>query len=477
MCYRMRKVNQSAIVFGTDGWRARMGSGFTFRKVRLFAQAYAHFLQQRQSRGHEPAVVVNYDTRFLSREFARAAANILSRNRIRVWLPERDAPYPAIALAIVRNELQGGFSFTASFNPLVDNGIKVFNARGAPALPSQTLLLEREIARLEAEFVCKPQYGRPGWVTTFDPRPAYLKYLSAQVRGECIRSAGVKVLVDNLYGTARDYLDRFLNDQGIDAQAIHNFADANFGNILPSCSGLNLEELSRLVVERKAAVGLACDIDGDRFGIIDERGRYVAADQVLPALIEYLITVRLRSGDVIKSLATTDAVDAVAARHSRRVLTTPVGFKYVADLLAQKRAFIGVESTNGAAVNGEIVGKDGILSSLLIAEMVAHHRTPLGDILDHFWHRFNRRYKREIQLAKTIARKKRFAGLLHGAPPDVGGRRILHVQLLDGIKFIFENAWLLLRESGTRSVFRIYAESGSAAETGELIRWGRDIIA
>ncbi len=465
----------SEIRFGTDGWRAKMGESFTFANVKLIAQAYANMLRK-TSRGRENVVLVNHDTRYLSPQFAAEAAKVLSLNRIRVVRPTRDAPAPAASLAIVEQQLQGGISFTASFNELIYNGIKLFDAKGAPLLPSQTVLLEEEIRKLAGVFHYKPRYADEQRISQVDVRPPYLDYVGRTVNLPLIRRAGMKIVVDCLYGTSRDYLDKLLLDNGVEVIALHNYSDSYFGGVIPSCSRRNLGELAQRVREEKAHLGLATDVDSDRFGIVDSRGRFLDANALMPPLVEYLITVRHLTGDIVKSLSTTDLIDRVAEQYQRRVFETPVGFKYVADMLAVRKAFVGIESTNGAALKGPVQIKDGILFNLLVAEMVAHHGTSLEELLAGFYRRFPRLHGRECDAARTPRRDKRLQHLLHRKQFRFPGFTLRQIRYLDGLKFVFNDSWLLIRESGTKGVIRIYAESPRPERSARLLQLGRQLL-
>ncbi len=475
LCYGQ---NMGVIRFGTDGWRARMGRDFTFQRVRTFAQAYAQFLR-RNGKAREPAVMVNHDTRYLSPEFAREAARVLSLNRVRVLLPDRDAPVPAMSLAIVQRRLQGGICFTASFNDPVSNGIKVFDERGVPELPSRTLAIEAEVRRVGEDAAFPPRYADDRFIETVDVGAPYRAAVARLVDLPRIARSGLRLIVDNLYGTSRDYLDKLLADLDLDVTAIHNYSDSHFGGVIPSCSRENLRELAALVVEKKAALGLATDADGDRFGVIDDRGRFIDSNRILPPLLEYLIGERRMAGDVVKSVSTTAQVNRVAEHFRRRVHETPVGFKFVADMLLSRSAFLGAESTNGAALKSETAMKDGILFSLLIAEMVAHGGGSLSALLKRFHRRFPPLFPREIQLPATPRRHERYQRLLERPEHRVRDRNLpptQSVSCLDGVKFGFGDSWLLLRPSGTKGVLRVYAEAPEFREVGRLLKAGRALV-
>lgn len=463
------------IKFGTDGWRARMGREFSFRNVRIFTHAYFNYLKK-HSREQELKVIVNYDTRFLSKQFAHEAAKIFSLFGVKTYIPARDAPLPAVSLATVERKCCGAINFTASFNKPIYNGIKVFTRLGAPALPRETDLIEKEIERLEGDFEFKPQYANEQLIENIDIRGSYIKYVSSLIDFELIRNSGMAIAVDNLYGSSREYLDYILSTNNIDIESIHNFPYSSFGAVIPSCSRENLQDLSRLVIEKKADIGLATDIDGDRFGIVNASGKYINANMIVPSLIEYLIAERKMKGGIVKSISTTGNIKRVADYYHRKVYITPVGFKYIADVLLKKKAFIGVESTNGASLNEKITIKDGILFNLLVCEMLAHYRTNLNNILDEFSRKFSKLFNIEATVLKNSRRLQKFRELRSKPKLDFNGQHPDEIILDDGVKFLFKDSWLLLRESGTNNLFRIYAESPLLKQTQKLIRLGKQII-
>jgi phosphoglucomutase len=463
------------IKFGTDGWRAKMGREFSFRNVRIFTHAYFNYLKK-HSRDRELRVIVNYDTRFLSKQFAQEAAKIFSLSGVKTLIPTRDAPLPAISLATVEKKCSGAINFTASFNEPIYNGIKIFNRLGAPSMPRETDLIENEVDRLEGHFSFKPQYSNDQLIDNVDVRGPYIKYLTGLIDFDLIRNSGMVIVVDNLYGSSREYLDYILSNHNIDMESIHNFPYSSFGGVIPSCSPENLQDLSRLVIEKKAHIGLATDIDGDRFGIVNASGKYISANMIVPPLIEYLIAVRKMRGGIVKSLSTTGNIKRVADYYARKVYTTPVGFKYVAQMLLKKKAFIGVESTNGACLNEGITIKDGILFNLLVCEMLAFYRKDLDEIMDDFSMKFSKLFNLEVSVKKNSRRDHNFRELLSNPKPALNGLHPEKIIYDDGIKFIFKDSWMLLRESGTSNLFRIYAESPMLKETKKMIQMGKQII-
>jgi phosphoglucomutase len=467
----------SEIKFGTDGWRARMGKDFSFRNVRIFAKSYASFLKKRK-KAKKLRVIVNFDTRFLSKKFALEAAKILSLEKIITYIPDRDVPLAPISLAIIRNGFIGGITITASFSKPIYNGIKVFSSRGVPALPSETLLIEKEIDNISKDFVYKPQYADKDLINNIDVQGPYIDYIESLIDFKLIKDSGLKIIVDNLYGTSREYLDYVFVKNEIDIQTIHNFPNSPFEGIISSCDKESLKELSKLVVENKADIGLATDIDGDRFGIIDFRGRFMNANLIMPPLIEYLITVRKMEGGVVKSISATDNIGNVAEYYGREVYTTPVGFKYLADVLSAKKAFVAVESSNGASLNSTVNVKDGILFCLLVTEMLAYYEMDSDSILENFYRRFPKLYNLEVAFRKNKTREKNYRKLLSAKKEKYSFDHFTlnDIDYLDGIKFLFADGWLLLRVSGTSDTIRIYAEAKVLKRARDLIKIGRGLI-
>lgn len=463
------------ITFGTDGWRAKVGKEFSFKNVRLFAQGYANYLNHHK-KTTTPQVIINFDTGYLSRRFALEAAKIFSLNQIKTFIPIRDVPLAAISLAIQKNRFHGGLNFSISSNRPNHHVVRIFSHMGAPSLPSQTSLIEEEVRKIESTFDFHHQYPQYDLIEDIDVKSAYIEYIKSVVDFDLIKKSGVKIVVDNQFGTSREYLDHMLSEQGIDAVSIHNFPYSQGAGARLSIESAGLKDLAREVVEGKADIGLAADIIGDRFGIVDSRGKYLCSNMIMPPLIEYLITVRKFEGGIVKSISTTNNIKKVADYYLRKVFVTPVGFKYLAQMMLQRKAFIAIESTNGASLNKTVPMKDGILFNLLVTEMLAHSHLKLDKILKNFYLKFPRLYSQEAQLKKTREREQRFKNLISDQEFRFAGLPLKKVVRIDGLKFIFKDSWLLIRESGTEDMIRIYAEAPSLKITKELIKSGRSLI-
>ncbi|OGD21566.1 MAG: hypothetical protein A2Y69_10730 [Candidatus Aminicenantes bacterium RBG_13_59_9] len=464
------------IRFGTSGWRAVMGKEFTFHNVRLVVQAIANHLRRKFSNGRV-SVMVNYDTRFLSDRFALEASKVLARNGMYAYLAERDAPSQAQAYQIIKRGTQGGINFTASFNPPHYNGLKYNTETGAPAMPGETDEVEAEIKRLLPAFSVTPSYPRTEFIERVDFRPDYLVFLQDKIDFALVRRARLRVAVDPLYGTSREYLDGILEDNHIPVEEIHGYLDPYFGGVTPSCTEENLGALKRLVQERKCSLGIATDADGDRFGIVDEKGNLVNQNLILALLLDYVAAHKGWRGGVARSVATTHLVDRIARTYDLPLFKTRVGFKYLADLFLQDKIIFGGEESACLVVRGHLPEKDGIFAGLLVAEMIAARGRPLTGLIEDLHRRYGRKVDGQKNVGLTPEREKRLKRLTRTPPRKLGRRPVVGVETIEGLKLDFEDDdWLLLRLSGTEPLIRCYAESGSKSETNRLMKLGLELL-
>ncbi|MCX6575888.1 MAG: phosphoglucomutase/phosphomannomutase family protein [Candidatus Aminicenantes bacterium] len=460
------------IRFGTSGWRAVMGEAFTFQNVRIVVQAIANFLKQKFP-GRDVSVIVNYDTRFLSERYASEAAKVLSHNKIHVYLAERDAPSQAQAFQIIKRKAQGGINFTASFNPPEYNGLKYNTDSGAPALPSETDTIEAEIKLLEKDFSFLPRYAQTEYIEKIDLQNDYLAFLQDKIDFDLIRRSGVRVGVDLLYGTSREYLDEILEENQVPVEEIHGYIDPYFGGIAPSCTEENLGDLGRLVREKKCDLGLATDADGDRFGIVDHEGNFIIQNLILSLLLHYVVVHKGWRGGVARSVATTHFLDRIARKYDLPLYKTPVGFKFLADLFLRNQIIFGGEESASMAIKDHLPEKDGIFAGLLVTEMVAASGKSLSALLQDLFKEYGERIGIQKSLPLTPEREKKLRKLFKNPPAQLGGRRVLNVETIDGMKLDFsDDDWLLLRLSGTEPIIRCYAESGSKTELRNLVKSG-----
>jgi len=468
------------IKFGTSGWRGVIADDFTVARVRAVTQAIAdHLIAQGLK---EKGMIVGYDTRFLSERFALEAARVLAACGIHAYLSNRDVPTPVVAFEIIRRKAAGGINFTASHNPPEYNGLKFSPAWGGPALPETTKDIEtRANALLEKNSIPSmtlTEAKEKGLLEEADLRKVYLDDIRRKIDVEVIRKAKLKVAVDLLYGTGRDYLDTVLRDAGCTVTVIHGHRDALFGGHSPEPSEVNLAELSGIMKNGRFDIGLSVDGDADRFGVIDTDGAYINPNQVLALVLDYLCKTRGWKGGAARSIATSHLVDAVAKKHGIEVYETGVGFKYIGDLLVQGKIIFGGEESAGMTIKDHVPEKDGILACMLVAEMVAKERKTVKELLKRLYKEVGVILNHRIDIHLTEANRKGVGDRLSQPLTELGGLRVKGKKTTaDGTKYMIEDdSWVLMRASGTEPVVRLYVETSSEEKIKVLIEAGRKFI-
>ena len=452
------------IKFGTSGWRSIIAEDFTFANVRLAAAAIAEHVRSRKGNA---ALLVGHDMRFLGEEFARIAAEILREHGVRALLCDGPAPTPAIAFEIQRRKLDGAINFTASHNPAEYQGLKFSGSDGGPALPEVTRDIEARAAKLGERAPAKPNDSP---FEKIDPRDEYLERLTQLVNFQSFRDAKLRMVTDALHGCGAGYLDRALQAHGVSVQALRTNRDVLFDGAGPDVSEENLQQLREAVLANHAAVGLATDGDADRFGILDSDGTWVQPNHVLALLYDYVVETRGWKMPAARSVATSHLMDAVARHYGATVIQTPVGFKYIGELVCQDKIAVGGEESAGLTIRGHIPEKDGILACLLTAEMVAVRRASLGEQLRALFRRVGREFwplRANLHLPEEV--KSRAVNRLKADFSKFLGRRVKSLDRTDGLKVEFgDGSWVLLRLSGTEPLMRVYTEAATLAESSKL---------
>jgi len=464
------------IKFGTSGWRGLIADDFTFATVRLAVRAIAEHLKSKTAK---PTVLVGYDPRFYSEEFSALAVKVLQENGIKTLLCDTFTPTPAIAYEIQRRKLDGGINFTASHNPAQYHGLKFSGADAGPALPEVTKDIERrveEIYKKDGPFpmaaILHPGTAKDDLGEMVNLRADYLKRLNELVRFDVIAKAKVKVVVDALHGCGAGYLDKALADHGIAVQALRTNRDCLFGGGGPDVSEENLASTGRAVKESAAAVGLATDGDADRFGIVDKDGTWIQPNLILGLLYDYVVESRGWKMPAARSVATSQLMDAAAKSHGQTTYQTPVGFKYIGQLIREDKIAVGGEESAGLTIRGHVPEKDGILACLLVAEMTAARGASIGEQVKALFKKVGREYHPTRENMHLTDEQK--ANALKKLTVDAStllGRKVVSVDRTDGAKFVFEDgSWMLLRLSGTEPLLRLYVEAESEAATKKLVK-------
>ena len=460
-----------AIKFGTDGWRAIMAEDFTFKNVEIVVQGVANYLKGAELPGE--GIVIGYDNRFLSPEFAQRAAEVLMGNGIKVFVCESAMPTPVTAYAVVEEKAQGALMFTASHNPPAYNGVKFIPHYGGPALPEVTTAIEEQVKGVQEKGEIGAllyQVGvEQGMVRIIDPKESYLSHLVGLVDGSAIKQAKLKVAIDPMFGAGVGYLDELLLRLGCEVEVINNYRDPLFGGKMPEPSAQVLEELAELLQQPEVKLGLALDGDADRFGIIDEDATYITPNQVLSLLLVSLLKKGLR-GPVTKTVSTTQMLNRIAADYGIEVLETPVGFKFIGQNLLEKECIIGGEESGGLSIKGHLPEKDGILACLLIVELVAVEQASLGKLLRDMDAVYGQLVNERLDIHCTVEEKVRVLELLKSwRPTSLAGKQVTDYSTVDGLKLLCEDgSWALIRPSGTEPMFRIYGETQSWEELKAL---------
>ena len=461
------------IKFGTDGWRDLMYDHFNLPNVRFVVQAIAEYVRQNQ--GETKGVVVGYDARFFSDLFAREAAGVLAANGIKVYLSERDLPTPVNAYAVKLHQAFGAIMFTASHNPPEYNGIKFIPEYAGPASLEITKAIEANLTKIiqigkEPEIVPFTKIDATGLLVSIDPIPEYLKQLRSLINVQAICDSGLKIIVDPMYATGRGLMADLLAKCSV--REIHSNKDPLFGGFMPDPQDKFLEELKAEVRAEPNAIGLATDGDADRFGIIDSDGTYLTPNQVIPLLMVHLIKTRGYHGVVGRTVATTHLIDRLGKRYGAEVIETPVGFKYIGELMRTRSVIIGGEESGGLSIQGHIPEKDGLLACALMAEMRAMTKKPLLETLRELYAEVGQLWTRRVDIHLSDQTKEAVLSQCKTRALDqVGSLKVIDKRTIDGFKYILENgAWFLIRPSGTEALIRVYFEANSETELEMLVK-------
>jgi phosphoglucomutase len=451
------------IKFGTSGWRSVMAEEFTFANVRRAVGGIARYVASQKKQGAR--IIVGRDPRFLGETFCSMATDILAAHAIAPVVVADPAPTPAFAYAVVQTKADGVINFTASHNPPEYNGIKFSTPDGCPALPEVTKKIEAEIQAGDGTAPASKagSNGRAGALKeSLDVKPAYLKRLAEIVDLEVIRRANLQVCFDPMWGAARGYSDGVLREAGVKVATVHDYRDVLFGGNAPEPDDHLLEDLREKMRATKAQIGIATDGDADRFGIVDADGTFLQPNYVIALLFDYLLETRGWKNGVAKSVATTNLINAIAKARGVELYETPVGFKYIGELIMQDKIAIGGEESAGLSIRHHVPEKDGVLAGLLCCEMVARRGKSLGEQLKAVCNQFGSYYPQRENFRLTPEVKEKFTGKLKSDPQEFCGHKVSEVVRIDGLKLVFEDgSWVCYRLSGTEPVVRVYSEARS----------------
>ncbi len=472
-------MSGSPIKFGTDGWRAIIADEFTFANVRVCAQATARYFHEATAASRE--IVVGYDTRFASEEFAVAVVEVLAANGVPVQLCDRAAPTPVIGFNIRRLNAGGGVVITSSHNPALYSGFKVRTEQASAAPPevlSQIEALIPEALDGAVERMPLEEATAKGLVQKFDPRADYLRHLGQLVEIERLRQAGLRVVVDPMHGAGAGYLRELLSGGRTEVIEIRSERNPAFpGMHNPEPIARNLEATREAIVQAHAEAALATDGDADRIGVMDDRGEFVDQLRVFALLTYYLLEVRGLRGPIVKSVTTTSMVHRLGELYGVPVYETGVGFKYLGPKMIETDALIAGEESGGFAFRGHLPERDGILSGLYILDLMARRGKSLPELLEEVFAKVGPHYYDRVDITMTPAERDRIAGLLTTLEPStIDGLRVTGYDRTDGLRFLLEGgAWALIRLSGTEPLMRIYTEVREGEQVQSVLEAVREL--
>jgi len=463
------------IKFGTSGWRAVMAEEFTFANVQRAVGGIARYVASQKRKGAR--VIVGRDPRFLGETFVAMASEILSAQGITPLIVADPAPTPALAHAVISNQADGVINFTASHNPPEYNGIKFSTPDGCPALPEVTRKIEAQIAGGDNAATSEMVIPLPVAKESLDPKPAYLKRLGEIIDLGAIKKSGIKVVFDPMWGAARGYSDELLRGVGVPVATVHDYRDVLFGGHAPEPDDHLLEDLRKKMRESGAQIGIATDGDADRFGIVDADGTFLQPNYVIAILFDYLVESRGWKNGVAKSVATTNLINALAKAHGVQLYETPVGFKYIGELIMQDKIVIGGEESAGLSIRHHVPEKDGVLAGLLCCEAVAKRGKSLGDQLKAISNKVGSFYPKRENFRLTPEVKAKFTEKLRSDPREFCGHPVSEVVRTDGLKLVLsDGSWVCYRLSGTEPVVRVYSEARSEQGLEKLSAAGKSWI-
>jgi phosphomannomutase len=465
----MSPASTQLIKFGTDGWRAVIADDYTFANLERVALATARYFRKHPKVRN--GLVIGYDARFMSREFAEKSAEVIANAGIRVKLADSIVTTPMISLLTKLENAAGGIVITASHNPAKYNGFKIKGDFGGPAHPEMIARVEKELhsvmklKRLPPGKRSFEQLVEKKAIVPIAMKQRYLDDIAGKLDLEKIRGSGLRIMYDAMYGAGQGVLDSVLPQ----ALQIHASFNPSFGGTNPEPLAQNLTELARRVREERYDIGIASDGDADRVGAVDEAGNFVDSHRIFSLLLKYLVEQKKMTGEVVKSFSVTQMVDQQCARYGLTMHETPIGFKYICRLMTERDVLIGGEESGGLGVKGHIPERDGIFLGLMLCEVMATRKKPLGALVQELMDEYGLHEFRRVDLHVTEQEKTRIMKKYRAGVREIAGYPVTGRKDTDGHKFFVDGGWVLVRASGTEPLIRFYAEGNSVQQVNALI--------
>ncbi|UCE98504.1 MAG: phosphoglucomutase/phosphomannomutase family protein [Dehalococcoidia bacterium] len=466
--------------FGTDGWRGIIADDFTFDNVRICAQAVADYLKNSglAARG----LVIGYDTRFASKDFAEAAAEVICGNNIKVYLCNKATPTPVVSYGVLLKKAGGAVVITASHNPAQWNGFKYKSDDGASAPTEVIAEIEKNIASIitngKIKRLSQAEADKQGLIEHIDLASPYHKQIRKFINLDELGRGNLKIVVDSMHGAGAGYYKMLLADSSHKIIEINDNRNPSFPDMKqPEPIAVNLSKLSTKIKEEGADIGIATDGDADRLGIMDEKGNFLTQLQVFALLALYLLEVRQQQGALVKTITSTSMLDRLGEIFNMPVYETSVGFKYVAPIMLRENALIGGEESGGYGFRGHVPERDAILAGLFSLDLVSKTGKTPSQLLSYLYSKVGPHHYNRLDIEFAKEQRDKITGRVSSSSPEVlDGVRVARKDTFDGFRFILaDTSWLLIRFSGTEPLLRIYAESDSPARVERLLKTGRQL--
>ncbi|MBF0512139.1 MAG: phosphoglucomutase/phosphomannomutase family protein [Candidatus Omnitrophica bacterium] len=465
---------KSSIKFGTDGWRAVISDTFTFENVRIVAQAVADWMMKNNPQAPDKVAAIGYDNRFLSKEYADSFAKVFAANGIKTYLSDTSLPTPALSFGVVGFSCVCGIMITASHNPPKFNGIKIKTAQGGAAPKDITNAVEGYLGQTPVKNMCLCEAKSKGLVIIHDFKKEYVKFLRGYINLKKMKTAKFKVLSDIMHGSGRDLMQQVLKGTNIKLTLMHEDVNPSFGGIKPEPIPECLQEIMTRMKKEKFDFGHVLDGDADRIAAVMPGGEFVSPQKILGLLILHLVRNRGIEGGIVKTLCGTTMLDNIAKKLGRKLYETPVGFKYISDLMISQPIVAGGEEAGGMGLPNYIPERDGTLSGLLLLEMMVYNKKNFRQLVEDMEREFGRYYYSRLDYSMDA--KKVNLDVLKKIT-SVLGKKVIEVKDYDGVKLICENEdWLMFRPSGTEPLVRIYSEAKSLKRSKDILEFGRQQI-
>jgi phosphomannomutase len=461
------------IKFGTDGWRGVIADDFTFANIAKVALATANFYKRHKK--IKNGIVIGYDSRFLSREFAEKVAEVLGNRGIKVILSDKISSTPMVSLLTKKLNAAGGVVITASHNPARYNGFKIKGDFGGPAFPETIEKVEKELKKvIKLDVKSKKSFQElleKGIIRKIDFTSVYIEDIKSKINVDLIKSAGIRIAYDAMHGAGQGVMDQILPL----TVSIRGSFNPSFGGSHPEPLPQHTPGLIEAVVKNSCDIGIATDGDADRIGAFDEKGTFVDSHRIFALLLKYFIEEKKMTGEVAKSFSVSQIIDAMCKKYGLVLHETPVGFKYLCRLMVDRDILIAAEESGGLGVKGHLPERDGTYIGLLLCEIMAIRKKKLSELVNELmaefgWHYFNR-YDARL----TEKEKNRIMAFYKKGPKQIGGFSIQRIETKDGFKLFVENGWILVRASGTEPLIRFYAEAETPEKVETLLKAARGV--